>query len=345
MHFSFHFFKKPSLTLFGLTLFALFLSACAVQQSPQDLQDIRKDLSQLEIEQHELRLRVQAIEQQMVQGTGAQSLDMATQVALPSGPANSVNPVDAALAESVSPVDTALATQERLAASHAAGQAAGQAQVSHQNPQQAPPAQSAVPAPVPTSPYIAQSPNYSRTQLLPSPDAEIAAGKYRLIDPNKKMGTIAPQKPTQRSSVQPSSVPSPTRQSQTLQSPRPTSGIEQEYGKALQAYRNGQYQAAISAFEALIKKYPNHNLATNALYWTGESLYSLGQDIEAIFTFKNLINAKADHAKVPDALLKTALSYNRLGDAANAQAHLQVLAEDYPNSPARQRATQLGLYP
>lgn len=49
------------------------------------------------------------------------------------------------------------------------------------------------------------------------------------------------------------------------------------YDRARLHYLAGRYEQAIQAFAGFVDDYPNGDLVANALYWTGESLFELGQ--------------------------------------------------------------------
>lgn len=125
----------------------------------------------------------------------------------------------------------------------------------------------------------------------------------------------------------------------------PARSEQNAYDAALQLYRTGRFPEAEAAFQAFLEVYPDSRLTPNALYWKGETFYSRGQHTEAIFAFKDVQTRFPRHPKTPDSLLKTAMAYQRLGDAANASLHLAALYEDWPKSEAAQRARRMGLKP
>jgi len=109
------------------------------------------------------------------------------------------------------------------------------------------------------------------------------------------------------------------------------------YNAALGLYRDKQYREAELAFNAYLKANPEGTLAPNALYWKGETFYARGDYPQAIFAFKEVQTRYPKHPKAPDSLLKTAMSYGKIGDTENAGLHYLVLGEDFPNSAAAKR--------
>lgn len=118
------------------------------------------------------------------------------------------------------------------------------------------------------------------------------------------------------------------------------------YDQALKLYWEGKYPASRKLFDQFFEKYPNNDLAANALYWKGETFYSEKNYPQAILTFKEVALKYPKHHKVPDAMLKTGMAYELVGDRDNAVFYLQTLVQDYPDSNAaakgRERLRAMG---
>lgn len=102
------------------------------------------------------------------------------------------------------------------------------------------------------------------------------------------------------------------------------------YNQGFAALKNKNYTRAISLFKTVVSQYPDHALADNAIYWTGEIHYTQNNYQEAIRTFNRLIESYPDGGKVPDALLKIGFSYYSLNDKENAIKYLKKVVVDYP---------------
>ncbi len=126
--------------------------------------------------------------------------------------------------------------------------------------------------------------------------------------------------------------------------PQPTQKLSSSdmYNRAYSLYQNHDYAKAEQAFDAFLAEYPNDVLAPNALYWKGETLYARGIYPQAIFAFKEVQSRFPTHPKTADSLLKTAMSYARLGDSENASLHYLVLVEDWAGSDAARKARNMG---
>ncbi|MDY0211893.1 MAG: tol-pal system protein YbgF [Desulfuromonadaceae bacterium] len=113
------------------------------------------------------------------------------------------------------------------------------------------------------------------------------------------------------------------------------------YREALQLVQQEMnFSAAREKFISFVEKYPEHELAVNAMYWIGETLYGNKKYENAILQFQDVIQMYPQHSKIPAALLKQGLSFYELGDTRNAKIILQKVQDKYPTSPEAQIAQQ-----
>ena len=113
---------------------------------------------------------------------------------------------------------------------------------------------------------------------------------------------------------------------------------EAAYSNAFSVYQAKDYPKAAAMFDAIAENYPGHDLADNALYWSGECRYAQKDYPGAIAAFKKVIGDYPKEAKVPDALLKIGYAYSALGDRVNAQSFLKKVVKEYPFTPAATKA-------
>ncbi len=126
----------------------------------------------------------------------------------------------------------------------------------------------------------------------------------------------------------------PVQPAQPVKPTRPLSKEKAAYKQALDMVRGGQATAGRAQFEAFLQAYPQSSLVPNAYYWIGESYYSQGNFTNALYAFKQVTTHFPKHHKTSDALLKAGMTYQKLGDAANAQMQYRALLADFPNSNA-----------
>ncbi len=110
--------------------------------------------------------------------------------------------------------------------------------------------------------------------------------------------------------------------------------IEQMYKDAMTRFNNREYDEAISEFQRLIRKTPDHALAANAQFWIGEAYYIQKRFQHAYEEYKKILLRWPDSARAPDTYLKLGLSLMALGDDKEGQRYLDELMERYPDSSA-----------
>jgi tol-pal system protein YbgF len=119
----------------------------------------------------------------------------------------------------------------------------------------------------------------------------------------------------------------------------PNGGLS-DYRAALDLFNAGQYADALSRLQSFVNGAPEADYMDNALFWMGECHYGLGHFEQALGYFQRVVSEYPDGNKVPDSLLKVALSHERLSNTSEAIDILGVLAETYPATDAARRASE-----
>ncbi|HVT43317.1 MAG TPA: tol-pal system protein YbgF [Thermoanaerobaculia bacterium] len=121
----------------------------------------------------------------------------------------------------------------------------------------------------------------------------------------------------------------------------------QIYQTAYRDYQRGNFDLAIQGFAEFVRGNPNSDLADNAAYWIGESLFSQKKYRDAIEQFDLVVNQYPRSDKVPGALLKKGYSYIEIGQKAQGVVQLQYVIHEHPRSQeatlARQKLRELGI--
>lgn len=112
------------------------------------------------------------------------------------------------------------------------------------------------------------------------------------------------------------------------------------YKDALAAYRGGEYASALGGFESFLASGPQADYVDNALYWIGECHFGLGKFDDAVSYFQRVMTEQPDGNKVPDAMLKMSLAFDRTGRAEQASKLLEDLTRQYPATNAGRLASQ-----
>ncbi|HZR02735.1 MAG TPA: tol-pal system protein YbgF [Burkholderiales bacterium] len=177
--------------------------------------------------------------------------------------------------------------------------------------------------------------------LAPGAPSVTASPPASAPAPLPPVSTAAPAVPAPT----PPTVPS----TPSVQKPTPagaaSSGTEsaaarRAYDAALNTYRSGDYQGAITAFDAFVKRYPRDALAPNAQYWIGDAWFNLRDFRAAAAAQQALVNNYPDSPKVSDALLNLSSAQLALGENANARKTLEDLVARFPQSEAAEKARQ-----
>jgi tol-pal system protein YbgF len=90
------------------------------------------------------------------------------------------------------------------------------------------------------------------------------------------------------------------------------------YKQARTKFLAAHYKVASRLFERFLKRYYDHELADNALYWLGETAYVQSNWMQSLSWFQDVIIRYPEGNKLAGAMLKSALCYAQMGDKAYA---------------------------
>jgi tol-pal system protein YbgF len=110
------------------------------------------------------------------------------------------------------------------------------------------------------------------------------------------------------------------------------------YGQAQEEFKRQNYEAAFGHFDAYLQRYPNADAANKAQFWKGECCLRQGKYNEAIAEFEELRRDYKMSSYVPISLHNQAHAHLKLGQQDQAVNLLKELVENYPMSPAAERA-------
>lgn len=113
---------------------------------------------------------------------------------------------------------------------------------------------------------------------------------------------------------------------------------EAEYQAAFNLLKDGKYPEATAALTEFIGRHRDHELASNALYWLGEAQYVQRNFQAALAAFDGVLKDYPGARKTPDALLKAGYCQYELKRYDAARATLARLAQEFPESPAAAEA-------
>lgn len=135
---------------------------------------------------------------------------------------------------------------------------------------------------------------------------------------------------------------------------------EESYKAAYLDFTKGNYTLAIAEFREFVRRHPDASQADGAQYWIGESYFSMGRAAasagqaekarealeQSVQEFRKVFVNYPRGRQVPTALYKEALALVELKQVKVAQARLQYLVNNFPQSEeaplARERLKNLG---
>jgi tol-pal system protein YbgF len=112
------------------------------------------------------------------------------------------------------------------------------------------------------------------------------------------------------------------------------------YTLARQKLEAGDGPGARQLLSEFLQRYKNDELAPNAQYWLGESLYGEGRYNDAIVEFQKVIKEHKTSDKVPDALLKIGMSFQAQKDCKNAVLFYEEVVQAHKGAPAAKIARE-----
>lgn len=121
--------------------------------------------------------------------------------------------------------------------------------------------------------------------------------------------------------------------------PAPGVGPEQVYTQAMRDKDSGNADVALIEFQDYLRCWPNEEKAGDAQFYLAETLYNLKKDFEAAVTaYDTVLEKYPDHKKAPDAMYMKGRALMMSDQRVKAKQVLQELIKIYPSSEAARRA-------
>jgi tol-pal system protein YbgF len=111
-----------------------------------------------------------------------------------------------------------------------------------------------------------------------------------------------------------------------------------EFDTALAFLKQKSYEDAEKGFAGFLEKNPKNKLASDAVYYLGESYYLRGRQREAAEQYLKLSTRYPESPRAPAALLRLGQSLSALGAKEQACATYGEIDRKYPNAPAMVKA-------
>lgn len=188
------------------------------------------------------------------------------------------------------------------------------------------------PPPPRPSPVQSEAPKPPTSIPEPSPSSPQAAVRPPALP--------APPPPPPQAAVTkpPAATPPPAA---APVSPQPGgSEAENLYKRAVKEQQQGNHEVAIVLYKQYLRQNPKASTAGQAQYGIGESLYAQKQFEAAIVAFDEVIRKYPNDGRIPAALLKQGYAFAELKDVRNARFFLQQVQQKYPNAPEAKQAEE-----
>ena len=112
----------------------------------------------------------------------------------------------------------------------------------------------------------------------------------------------------------------------------PKNDVEATYNACYKLFKEGQYVKAREEFLKFLKQYPKTAYSDNAQFWIGETWYVEEKYERAIVEYEKVVKDYPSGDKVPYALLKQGMAFQKLGDKASAGIVYQQIVKKYPQT-------------
>jgi tol-pal system protein YbgF len=121
--------------------------------------------------------------------------------------------------------------------------------------------------------------------------------------------------------------------------------LKAAYNACYKLFKDGQNAKAREEFQKFLKQYPKTPYSGSAQFWIAETWYVDDKYEKAIVEYEKVIKGFPTNDKVPHALLKQGMSFQKLGDDGSARIVYQQILKKYPQTQqakvARVRLSEL----
>jgi tol-pal system protein YbgF len=122
-------------------------------------------------------------------------------------------------------------------------------------------------------------------------------------------------------------------------SPKVADSQEQSaFDNSMGLFRSGKYKEAAAGFGQFLGSYPQSQLAPEAKFYRGSSLYASKNFKESVQVLQGMVQTSPTDPRAADALLVIAASQIEQNNTAGAKSSLQKIIKDYPQSSAAETA-------
>ena len=114
-------------------------------------------------------------------------------------------------------------------------------------------------------------------------------------------------------------------------------GAQDDLDKGIELYKAKSWDKALEVFSGFLVKNPDHPSAEIAAFYRGECLLARGEARRAVEQYEAVATSYPQGTRAPDALLRAAQAYVKLGERDSADATKKKLLANYPGSDAAKK--------
>jgi len=104
------------------------------------------------------------------------------------------------------------------------------------------------------------------------------------------------------------------------------------YEAALRQFRRGSFGTARAGLAEFLERYPNHELAADALFYVGETYARTSKPDSALATYARVLELYPSSRRAPSALFKSGRIEQSRGNTDDARAFFTRVVRGYPDS-------------
>ncbi len=174
-----------------------------------------------------------------------------------------------------------------------------------------------------------------------SPEPEVSGGPVAQLAPENRKVRVAQPAPVQQQTeveeddfavpAQEAEPKPPAAEAKKEQAPAAEEG-DALFTKGMASFKDKKYKDAYKLFEQRLSGQPGSKQAAKTLYLMGECLFNQGEYDLAILDYQKVISNYSGDTHSPAALLRQAMSFEKLTDKETAKIIYGKLAADYPDS-------------
>lgn len=118
---------------------------------------------------------------------------------------------------------------------------------------------------------------------------------------------------------------------------KPTGGAQDDLDKGIELFKAKSWDKSLEVLAGFLVKNPDHPNADVAAFYRGECLAAKGEPRRALEQFEAVATSYPQGSRAPDALLRAAQIYVKLGDRSSADQTKKKLLATYPGSDAAKK--------